>query len=124
MKSKIFGLGALLVMAVSASSAGAQTPSPDKVQAAYELAHRCFAADGFAQMNREKANDQQRAQYYKDKSKQAFDVAARLSKQLGYTSNRFDIDFQAISKRELARLMQDDGYFNQIAAECKAYGLM
>lgn len=124
MISKIWWLGAVAALAVAASSAGAQTASSDKVLSAYELAHRCFVADGFAQMNREKANDQQRAQYYKQKAKQSFDASVRLSKLLGYSTERYQIDFQAISNRELARLMQDDGYFNQVAAECKAYGLM
>ncbi len=118
---------ALALCGGPAGAALAQTAANadrEKLLAAYELAHKCFVADGFARQNRQEAGDQARAQYYDGKAKQAFDAAVRLSKSLGYTSARFDIDFKAISNRELARLMEDDGYFDQIAAQCKAYGLM
>ena len=112
------------IAAVPAVAQSAAADAPQKVQAAYELALKCFVAAGHGYINRRDANDQARATYYDDRAKHSWYTALRLSTQLGYSTNHFQADAKAVSDRELPPIINDPIYFKQVADECKAYGLM
>ena len=123
---RIIAMLALAIAAVSASLSpvAAQTPSREKTQAAYELAMKCFVANGFAESIGLDDHDEQGAAYFKGKGKIAFDKAVNLGKQLGYPNERINGDFNAYRQRELPRMFKENGYFRSTAELCKAYGLM
>ena len=101
--------------------AKAQTTATPNVQAAYELAMKCFVANVYAQGE---AKDQEEAVSYKTKANIAFDKAVSLGKQLGYSNQRINGDFDAYRERELPRMFHETGYFSSVAATCRAYGMM
>lgn len=108
----------------STPSAYAQSAPDRNVQAAYELALKCFVANGYAKYERRDANDPEGASRYDGKAKHAHDVANKLGEQLGYSGDRIARDYKATMDRELPRLTNEPGYFARVADECKAYGLM
>lgn len=111
--------------AIAASMpAAAQAPSREKTQAAYELALKCFVANGHAYSNRRDAHDKERETYFNSKARHSWDVALRLSKQLGFSSARFDSDVDKATNKELPLMVTDADYFSQAVDQCKAYGLM
>jgi len=117
---------ATMAVCISAHPVAAQSASvgdPAKVRAAYEIAQKCLAADGFAYNDRKDANDQPRMQYYADKTKIAFAAVARLSKQLGQSDDQFHADEEHWIYQELPKL-KDAQYFQATADLCTAYGLM
>jgi hypothetical protein len=127
MRSQIIrnSVAAWLILGMAISTPAAAQSAPDsKVKAAYELAIKCFVASGHAYSNRLDANDQERADYFNTQAKHSWDVALRLSKQLGYSGEHFKADVKTIQERELPLMVKDAEYFTQTANECKAYGLM
>ncbi|MFT4075637.1 MAG: hypothetical protein QM647_08885 [Asticcacaulis sp.] len=105
-------------------SAAAQTVSREKTEAAYQLALKCFVANGRAYSYWSDAHDEKRATYFDIRAKHSWDVALRLSKQLGISSDRFEADVDKTTDRELPLMVRNTEYFTQVANECKAYGLM
>jgi len=115
----LFALGMMI-----STPATAQSGEDAKVQQAYELALKCFVAAGHAYADRRDLHDEEGGAYFNSKAKHSWDVALRLSKQLGYSGDRFEADTNGAMDRELPLMVKDPAYFTQVANQCKAYGLM
>ncbi len=114
-----------LGLAISTPPTAMAQSAPDrKVQAAYELAMKCFVANGFVENRQLDAHDQAGAEAAKEREKAAFDMAVQLGKQLDYNNERINRDLDLFQQRELPRMVRDSEYFRQTEASCKAYGLM
>jgi len=107
---------AIVGLPAAAQSSGSQV-------SAYDIALKCFVVDGYASRNSQKAQDSAKADYYSEKSENAFNVAIGLGKALGYSKDRVDADIDATMKRELPQLITAS-YYEHAASECRAYQLM
>lgn len=119
-------LTVLISMMIADPVAAQSAPAvdPQKVSAAYNLAVRCFIADGFAAGNRKSDNDPDREQYFDKKADDASAAGLKVGAILGYTSKRFVDDTWSQKDALISRFNSDPQYFTQVANECKAYGLM
>jgi uncharacterized protein (DUF2225 family) len=115
---------AAMTFSAAIMPAKAQTTATPNVQAAYEMAMKCFVAAGHAYLNRRDANDTARASYFNDKAQHDWNTAQHLSQQLGYSSARFEEDLTVVRERELPLMVNDPDYFSRAADECRVYGLM
>lgn len=90
----------------------------------YDVAIRCFVANGIASGQRQRAGDLAKAAYYESKAKESFGVAYGLGDILKFSRAQIDADFERALKVEAPAMRRDQPYFYRVVAECKAYQLM
>lgn len=119
------GLAVLLASLMFTGSAVAQTSTEQaSAKQAFEIAVRCFLANGLAKRNRLKQGDAAGVAAYETKSEESFGVAEAFSKRLGYSRSQFRASVTAMEEPELKRMMTEPGYFKSVMATCKAAKLM
>lgn len=91
---------------------------------AYDVAIKCFIANGILSGDREDAGDKSGAASYEAKARQSFDVAGKLGAALNYSGSRINQDFGLAQAHELPRLVRDAGYLRRVSAMCRSAGLM
>lgn len=117
--------GALFVSSASAAASQPTPTTPERANAlAYQQAMKCFVANGNERGNRRDAGDAAGAARYDALARRAFDAAVQLGKTLGYANARVNSDFAAATKRELPLIVNSNVYAREVAATCRAYGLM
>lgn len=110
-----------------AGASAAQSTSDATTRAnrgAYDLALKCFVANGNARAERQAAGDDASAASYEAYARRSFDAAVFLGQRLGYTGSRINQDFGLTETRELPSMVADPSYARQAAAMCKSAGLM
>ncbi len=91
---------------------------------AYDTAIRCFVADAYASDERRKVGDEVKADSYKAKSRESFDLAYTAGDKIGLTDKQVGRDLDFAQQTELPRLIRDQHYLLDTASTCKALGLM
>jgi len=114
-------LMALSVAILAPHPAGAQQRAPNREP--YDLAMRCFLANGLAARSRTKQGDASGASIYEANAKTAFGVAGILGKALGISEQQTNSNITSMQTAELPRMMSEPGYFKGVIAACKAGGL-
>lgn len=114
----------MLLASLTFTGSAVAAPQPPANREPYELAIRCFLANRLAARSRQKQGDQAGAAAYDAKGKTAFGVAGIMGEVLGYSTERVNQDMQRMMEPEMARMMNEPGYFKSVAAACKAAELM
>lgn len=113
---------AVLVVLATAVPAGATQANADR--SAYDSAIKCLVANSRAKSMRLRAGDEPGAARYDTQARQTFDVVVRLGHGMGLSNERINGDLDTMMDRELPLMVQDDAYFRQTVANCRAMGLM
>jgi hypothetical protein len=90
---------------------------------AYDIAMRCFVANGVARGNSRDAGDPTQAAAYEAKARRSFNAASNLGDALGYTGTRINQDFGMAQADELPKLVNNAGYLKRTLATCASGGL-
>ena len=101
-----------------------QTHADATDQQAYEAAIKCYVVAGNASLDRKKAGDDAKAAAYDSKAHAAFDTAVRFGRSAGLSGEQMTRDFEATQEQELQKLVRDENYNRQSAANCRALGLL
>ncbi len=117
-------LAGLAAAAFSLPYAGAAAASASGDQMAYDLALKCFVAEGVASGDSDDAGKRELAAGYEAKAHASFDTAKVLGTNLGYSGNRITHDFRRSQAYELPLMVKDKAYLHQALATCKAAGLL
>lgn len=117
------GVALASAVAMLAGSATAQSQAAGN-RAAYDVALKCFVANGKAKEDRRGAGDASGAARYDTQAKHAFDTAVLLGTALGYSNDQMNRDIGSTLDRELPLMVRSPEYFRQSVADCRAYGLM
>jgi hypothetical protein len=121
----VIALPVACVLALCAGSAIAQDGGVARAnRLAYDMAMKCFVANGHALGLRKRAGDEAGASQSEVKARQSFDAAQRLGQIIGYSDDRVRQDFGLAQTRELPPMVTDQKYFLKAVAMCKAVGLM
>jgi len=91
---------------------------------AYVLALKCFVVNTLSAEERKEAGDAIKANSYSAFAKKAFDTGISLGRRLGYSNAVMNSDLDQMESEEMPRLSRDLGYLRQVAAQCKAIGLL
>ena len=91
---------------------------------AYEAAKKCYVVAAHAAGERERAGDKDKSAFYESKAHAAFDMASKFGQTAGLTGQQISRDIEATQDREIRKLVPDEAYFRQSAANCKALGLL
>ena len=118
----------VLVAAASALCAGAVMAAPSTTtatnRAPYDLAIRCFMANGLAARSRTKQGDAVGASVYEANARMSYGVAGVLGKTYGYSEQQTDANIKAMQASELPRMLKEPGYFKSTITACKTASLM
>jgi hypothetical protein len=90
---------------------------------AYELALKCFVANGVARGNSRDAHDDASAASFEKRARQSFDIAGALGDKLGYSGNRQTADFSFAQSEFLPKFVMDRKYLERTEETCKSVGL-
>ena len=124
-KSVSLAVGLGVLASDVASSALAQTDAVTRANLmAYELAMKCFVANGAARGDNLDAGDNATAATFEAGARKSFDTARKLGDVLGYSGSRQDQDFGLAQARELPRFVADKAYLRKSLSTCKAVGLL
>lgn len=93
-------------------------------RAPYDLAIRCFMANGLAARSRTKQGDAAGASIYDANARTSYGVAGVLGKTYGYSEQQTDANIKAMQASELPRMLKEPGYFTSTMAACKTASLM
>lgn len=116
---------AALLMAIGlAFQAPVAAQQTSTLTTSYDLAIRCFVANGNARGDRQRAGDQAGAARYERQARQSFDAASTFGVALGYSRERIERDMQTRMDRELPLMVRDNSYFRNVVAQCRGVGLM
>jgi hypothetical protein len=125
MRSSKLVLGLVLAVTLACTGATAQSDAVTRAnRMAYDLAIKCFVANGFARGDNLDAGDQATAAVFEAGARKSFDIAGKLGDVLGYSGNQQNEDFGMAQTRELAKFVQDKSYLKKTLATCKAAGLL
>ncbi len=108
----------------SGTAIGADDPVTRANRMAYDLAIKCFVANGVARGDNLDAGDQAAASVFEAGARKSFDTAGKLGDTLGYSGSQQNEDFGMAQTRELAKFVQDKSYLRKTLATCKAVGLL
>ena len=125
--AKVASLAIAVLMIGSPLGAQAQVgggPTPPTNREPYDMAIRCFFANGLARGQRLDAGDPAKAARYEAKAKESFGVAYGLGDALGFARPEIDADFERARREELPAMIRDQPYFYRVVGQCKGYGLM
>ncbi|MEJ0027701.1 MAG: hypothetical protein WDN01_16880 [Rhizomicrobium sp.] len=116
-------LPAACAFALCAGTAAAQDDAVTRAnRMAYELAMKCYVANGVARGDNLDAGNAAYAKIFEADARKAFDIAVKLGNALGYSGSRQNQDFGMAEAQELARFVKDKAYLKQTLATCKAAG--
>lgn len=123
------GLGLLAMIGAMALPAEAQAPaSPSRpnptTQAAYEVAIRCFIANGYGRRLKLDAGDTAAAALYEASAATSWEAAHVIAVSWRYPESRLTSDIDRARERELPALVRDPAYLRSTIATCRGLGLM
>jgi len=113
----------VLTAALGASLSASPLAAQDN-RAAYEVALRCFIANGRADGVEQRAGDHAAAARYRTSARQSFDALVVLGTALGKNRTGIEGDIRAAQEAELPRMVSDSAYYRSVISTCRAYGLM
>jgi hypothetical protein len=122
-----------MVVAVVAALSGVQNAASAQIvtretrpayEATYNSAIRCFVANGHARSLRERAGDPAGVARYDNQARRAHELAGRAGNALAYSASQIEQDFNYAIDNELPRMANDNAYFVQTVAGCRALELM
>jgi hypothetical protein len=90
---------------------------------AYDIAMKCFVANGVARGNSRDAGDTAQAAVYEAKARRSFNAASNLGDALKYSDKRVNQDFGLAQTQELPKMVRDGAYLRQTLAICETGGL-
>lgn len=93
-------------------------------RAAYDVAVRCFIANGSAVSVERRAGNAAAASRYEASARVSFDALVMLGTALGKSRTQMEADIQASQDRDLPRMVSDSAYYRSVISTCRAYGLM
>jgi hypothetical protein len=108
---------------LAASAAIADDAATRASHAAYELAMKCFVANGVARGDSRDAHDETSATAFEKRARESFDIAGALGDKLGYSGNRQSADFGMAQTDLLPKFVMDKAYLRQTENMCKSAGL-
>ncbi len=118
-------LAALVVgLVFSAASAGkADDANARSTRMAYDIAMKCFVANGVARGNNRDLGKTAEAAKYEANARQSFNAASNLGDKLGYSGTRINQDFGMAQADQLPKLVKDAAYLERTLAMCGSAGL-
>lgn len=113
-------------LAFWSGAAFGQSAAPENPKlAAYRYAVRCFYANGRMMGTLERRGETAKAAVYRGNSERSHRGAVTLGRAAGLTDGQMAKDLDAYrSSFDLAHMMTDAAYFDEVVAGCKAIGLM
>ena len=112
-----------LVIVVAHGTAVADDTMTRANRMAYDIAMKCFVANGVARGNSRDVGDTAQAAAYEAKARRSFNAASNLGDALRYSDKRVDQDFGLAQTQELPKLVKDGAYLRQTLATCESAGL-
>jgi hypothetical protein len=98
-------------------------PEDATTRAAYDVALKCFVANGVARGNAKDRGDTANATAFEKKSRESFDTAMKLGDELGYVGGRVNQDFGMIQAAELPKFVKSKNYLFVTLLNCQGAGL-
>jgi hypothetical protein len=114
-------LAACACLGVGSANADNLTTQANRL--AYDLAVKCFVANGVARGNSRAAHDEASAAKFEKRARQSFDVAGALGDKLGYSGNRQTADFEMAQSEFLPKFVTNPADLRQIEKTCESVGL-
>jgi hypothetical protein len=110
----------------SGSAFGGQFTSvpTDLENTLYSQAIVCFVANGHAKGTRMQVGDTAKAAIYEKQAHEAFNIAVTAGRDMGFSKDRIEDDFARIQAAELPQMVNDQSYFFNAVAKCKALKFM
>jgi len=90
---------------------------------AYDLAMKCFVANGVAASQDSRAGNSEAQAKSEVSARTSFDTATKLGEVLGYSKTRVHDDFELAQVKELPTLVSDGAHLGRILVSCKKLGL-
>lgn len=117
-----------LVSLAAASTAQAQfggaAAGRDTLPQTYAAAMKCFVANTRAIGVKRRAGDAAGVARYEAGQRASYEAARVVATTLGYSDHQLDADFKRSRERELPKMLNDQTYFGEAVATCRALGLM
>ncbi len=113
---------ALFTLATAAPVAAQSNPAADRN--AYDQVMLCTVASITASELRKDRGDAATAAIHNANAARAYRFAVTFGERLGFSRERIERDFDAVSAREGPRLAGDVSYAGQTVERCRALGLM
>jgi len=114
----------LFIGALVSLSAGATNASQQDARREYDIARRCYVANGEVYSAFKRNGDVANAQLFENKSKNVFGLVYFYGDILHLDREQIAADLKAAANAELPKLMQDSGYLTSTAKDCKSRGMM
>jgi len=111
------------IMIASCPVAALAQTQDASTRAAYDVAMKCFVADGVARGNNRDIGDSVKAAAFEKKSRESFDTAMKLGDQLGFVGSRVNEDFGMTEAAELPKFVKSKSYLFTTLLVCQSAGL-